>query len=76
MPAMQTKRSDISWWVFAGDDAMITLGLPERRSWPSHEEALDFARKEIGRGKRVVEIRGPTGRAWDERAVRRLLERL
>jgi hypothetical protein len=73
---MQVERGDTRWQVLVGNDAMLAQGSPERFSWPSHEEALDFARKEIARGKRVVEIQGPTGRTWNERAVSRLLERL
>jgi hypothetical protein len=74
--ALHVERSDMSWRVLVGDDTMIARDSRECFSWPSHEKALDFARKEIGRGRCVVEIQGPTGRTWNEKAVRRLLERL
>ena len=67
--AMQVERGDMRWQVLVGSDAMLAQGSPERFSWPSHEEALDFARKEIARGRRVVEIQGPTGRTWNEKTV-------
>jgi hypothetical protein len=66
----------MSWWISLGDDTTIAQGSPERIAWPTLDEALVFVRNELARGRRVVELRGPSGRVWNETAVRRLLERL
>ena len=62
MWATPAERGEMSRWVLVEDATPTANGSPDRLCWPTLEKPLDFTRRDVGRGRPVVGIQGPTGR--------------
>ena len=60
------------YWIAILDKAQLA---PDHTGCMTFDEALSMGRRAVADGHRVVEIREPTGRVWDDKELTDLLAR-
>ncbi|WP_028349816.1 hypothetical protein [Bradyrhizobium murdochi] len=54
------------FWIAIQDKTQVS---PDHSGWMTLREALASGRKAVTEGRRVIELREPSGRVWNEKEL-------
>jgi len=64
--AISSREATMDWWVLHGTPLQVDQGQLDKNVFATKADAFEFAKQIVSKGRRAVEINGPTGETLKE----------